>query len=32
MFLGSFNVDLTLGQVHRTWQLSDIVGASVEEE
>lgn len=32
VLLSSFDVYLTLGQIHRTRQLSDIVGASVKEK
>ena len=31
MFLCSFNVDLTLGQVHRPWDFGDIVGSLIEK-
>ena len=32
MFLCSFNVDLTLGQVHRPRDLGDIIRSPVEED
>lgn len=31
MFLGSFDIDLTLGEIHRSRQLGDIVGPLVKE-
>ena len=32
MFLSSFNVNLTLGQVHRPWDFGDIVGSLIEKD
>ena len=32
MFLCPLDVDLTLGQVHRPWDLGDIIRSTVEED